>query len=401
MNYTEDYERIEQIVKELEPELKKLALKIHDHPEGGHQEFKACQWQTELLKKYGFSVMDHFCNMPTAYKAVYQGTKQGPRIAMLAEYDALKKIGHGCGHNLIAMVGTGSGIAMREFADKYGGEIVVIGTPAEETDGAKVAMAEQGAFDDCDVVMMAHPSYEFTDSLATSAVMGVTVEFFGKAAHAANSPEQGENALDAMISFYNLISMARQRMKDHTRIHGIITNGGVESNTIPDYTAAEFLIRAPRMSGIPELYDIVCECARGAAAATRTRENVKKMPGTYMDTHSNQVLNKIACGHMEELGAKIRYSGGAVHQGSSDVGNVSYRCPVIQLKFKIGDPPEGASPASGHSLDFAEKAASDTAINNGLMYVKGFVRTAIDLMTQPELCKEIREEFLREIPGRG
>ena len=150
-------ERVIQIVDALAPELKTLALNIHDNPELGLQEFKACAWQKELLAKYGFQIEDDFCNLETAYKAVYKGKKQGPKIAFLAEYDALPGLGHGCGHNLIAMVAVGCGIACREFADKYGAEIDVIGTPAEETAGTKVPMSAMGVFKDYDAVMMAHP----------------------------------------------------------------------------------------------------------------------------------------------------------------------------------------------------------------------------------------------------
>ena len=122
--------RIDEIVKSLEPELKELALKIHANPELGNQEFKVCRWQMELLEKYGFEVSDNFCDIPTAYHAAYRGKKDGPKLAMLAEYDTLPELGHGCGHNLIAMVSVGSGIAIRESVDKFGVEIHVVGTPA-------------------------------------------------------------------------------------------------------------------------------------------------------------------------------------------------------------------------------------------------------------------------------
>ena len=158
-----DQERVSKIIDALAPELKTLALNIHDNPELGLQEFKACAWQKELLTKYGFQIEDHFCNLETAYKAVYKGKKQGPKIAFLAEYDALPGLGHGCGHNLIAMGAVGCGIACREFADEYGAEIDVIGTPAEETAGTKVPMSAMGVFKDYDAVMMAHPMFSNTD----------------------------------------------------------------------------------------------------------------------------------------------------------------------------------------------------------------------------------------------
>ena len=227
-----DQERVSKIIDALAPELKTLALNIHDNPELGLQEFKACAWQKELLTKYGFQIEDHFCNLETAYKAVYKGKKQGPKIAFLAEYDALPGLGHGCGHNLIAMVAVGCGIACREFADKYGAEIDVIGTPAEETAGTKVPMSAMGVFKDYDAVMMAHPMFSNTDCFNSIAMDAYQIEFFGKPAHAANTPYEGINALDAMINFFNLINAMRQETKPDARIHGIITDGGKAASVL-------------------------------------------------------------------------------------------------------------------------------------------------------------------------
>jgi acyl-ACP thioesterase len=210
--------RIDEIVSEIGPELKKLALDIHDNPELGNEEFKACKWQTELLEKYGFSVEREFCGIPTAYRATYKGAKPGPRIGMLGEFDALPGLGHACGHNLICTMAVGSGITMREFADEFGGEIVVIGTPAEETAGAKVEMSKKHAFDDLDVAMMSHPAYADCDSLNTNAIKCFQVEFFGRAAHAAAFPEDGINALDAMIQLFVGVGLLRQQTKDGSRI---------------------------------------------------------------------------------------------------------------------------------------------------------------------------------------
>lgn len=178
-------DRIDTVVEQLAPDLKKLALDIHGNPELGHQEVKACQWQVELLEKYGFTVEKNFCGMATSYKAVYQGKKSGPRIAMLAEYDALPEIGHACGHNLIAMMSVGSGIAMREFADEYGAEITVIGTPAEETAGGKVEMSRKGAFKGYDAVMWRTVSGQRQFYQYNWPWSAELLNFFGRTAHAA------------------------------------------------------------------------------------------------------------------------------------------------------------------------------------------------------------------------
>lgn len=264
--------KIDLKIEELAPELKELTLKIHNNPELGGEKFKACQWQKELLEKYGFEVENGFCDIPTAYKAVYKGAKEGPRIAMLAEYDALPELGHGCGHNLIAMVSVGAGLVMKDLADEFGGEIYVIGTPAEETKGAKVEMSEKGAFKDMDVAMMAHPQYLSAESVNTQAIIAIKVEFFGKTAHAA----------------------MRQQISDDSRIHGVITNGGVAPNIIPDYTSAVFYVRAKRFADALALKERVVACAEGAALGTGCTCKVSKTEEDFKDTCSNMCLSDLA-----------------------------------------------------------------------------------------------------------
>lgn len=385
-------DRIEEIVRELKPELKTLALNIHDNPELGHEEVKACRWQMDLLQKYGFTAQAGFCGIPTSYQAIYKGKKAGIKIGMLAEYDALPDLGHGCGHNLIAMVSVGSGIAMREFADLYGGEIQVIGTPAEETAGAKVEMAKRGAFDDFDVVMMAHPADTDAESFDTLALKSVKYEFFGRPAHAAGAPEEGRNALDAVINFFNMVNALRQQTKTDARIHGIITHGGSAVNVIPDYTEAIFNIRGNKMADVEPLYERVTACAEGAALGTGTTVKVSKVDEDFMDTRSNRTLSDLACDQMEILGHPMLRLGGMILPGSSDLGDVSYHCPAIQLGMSMG-PAEDGKPYGPHTVEFAKQACTDGAMERCLDFVKGFTMTAVKLMTEPEHLKKIKAEF--------
>ena len=389
-----DMDRVQEIVSELAPDLKELTLKIHDNPELGNQEHKACRWQMELLQKYGFETSDNFCDIPTAYKAVYKGKKPGPKIAMLAEYDALPELGHGCGHNLIAMISVGSGIAMREFADEYGGEIHVIGTPAEETAGAKVEMSAKGAFKEYDVAMMAHPFEENGSSINTLAMSCRLYEFFGKTAHAAAAPHEGINALDAVINFFNLVNALRQQTKPDARIHGIIKKGGEAPNVIPDYTSALFYIRANKAAYVDELMNKIEACAKGAALGTGTTVKISEAEADFKDTDSNIYLSELACQQYEKLGHQIAHLGKEILPGSSDLGDVSYECPAIQLMCGMGPMPDG-SHYGAHTKEFVEKACSEEAINNGLEFVKAFTMTAIELMTDPSHLKAIKEEFAK------
>lgn len=389
-----DMSRIQTIVGELAPELKDLALKIHDNPELGNREYKACQWQLELLKKYGFEASDNFCEIPTAYKAVYKGKKPGPKIAMLAEYDALPELGHGCGHNLIAMISVGTGLAVREFVDRYGGEIHVIGTPAEETAGAKVEMSKKGAFKDYDVAMMAHPFEENGSSINTMAMTCRLYEFYGKTAHAAAAPHEGLNALDAVINFFNMVNAMRQQTKSDARIHGIIVKGGEAPNIIPDYTSALFYIRANKASYVEELMDKISACAEGAALGTGTTVKISEAEADFKDTDSNMYLSELVCRQYEKLGHRIKRCGNEILPGSSDLGDVSYECPAVQLMCGMGQPEDGGH-YGAHTKEFVERSRSEEALNNGLEFIKAFTMTSVELMTDPAHLKAIKEEFAK------
>lgn len=385
-------ERVSAAVEPLRSELVEMSQTIHDNPELGGQEVLAKQLQVDLLRKYGFEVEENYCDFPTAYRAVYKGKKPGPKIAMLSEYDALPKLGHGCGHNLIAMMSVGSGIAMREFADEYGAEIYVFGTPAEETAGTKVEMSKRGVFRDMDVAMMAHPANENSSSINSMAIFCRRFEFFGKSAHAASAPEQGLNALDAMINFFNLVNALRQQTKDDARIHGVIINGGEAPNIIPDYTSALFYIRSSKTAQLEKLMVRVEECAKGAALGTGTTVKITPDEVDFKDTCSNMYLNELACQQMELLGVPMRRLGTAPHMGSSDQGDVSYECPSIQLNSWMGPPLHGKN-YYGHTVEFEEMACTPSAYDNAMNFIKGFVMTAIELMTNPDHLRAIKEEF--------
>lgn len=385
-------ERVSKIVDRLAPELRKLALDIHDNPELGLQEYKACTWQKELLGRYGFAIEENFCDIETSYKAVYKGRKPGPKIAFLAEYDALPELGHGCGHNLIAMVSVGCGIACREFADEYGAQIDVIGTPAEETAGTKVPMSAKGVFDGYDAVMMAHPAFANAESINTIAMDAYKIEFFGRPAHAAAAPHEGINALDAMINFFNLVNAMRQQTKPDARIHGIITDGGKAANVIPDYTAANFYIRANRVADVKKLAERVRNCAAGAALGTGCTYKMEYNEENFKDTCTNKALNNLAVDNIQPFLSEPIYRLGDIHApGSSDLGDVSYEAPAIQVIFKIGEYPNPMG--GGHTPEMAAAAGSEYGINNGLNFVKGLVMTAIELMTKPEALAAVKEEF--------
>ena len=375
-------------VEALRPQLTHLAIKIHDNPEPGFKEFKASRWLTAFLENKRFAVERGICDMPTAFSACYG--KGAPRVALLAEYDALPGVGHGCGHNLICTIAAGAAVASRKTVDAYGGSVIVIGTPAEELHGGKVTMAERGAFGDIDAALLVHPE---TFDAATSnalACQNLTVEFFGKAAHAAAAPERGINALDAMILSYNAIAALRQHMRSTARVHGVITHGGDAPNVVPEHSAAEFIVRAADDAYLDELEQKVLNCFAGAAKATGARLEYKWDDIRYATMRSNMTLAKLYADNMKTLGREARIPAAGPGFGSTDMGNVSRVTPAIHAMVAIA--PRGVGI---HSPDFARAAVSEAAFKGMTDAAKAVAMTIIDLLGSPDKLRQVKEEFNR------
>ncbi|MCR4724018.1 MAG: M20 family metallopeptidase [Clostridia bacterium] len=393
-----DKQRIDEIAAALAPELKELAHYIHDNPELSMQEYKACKKQVALFRKHGWDVEEYYDGFDTAFRAVYRSGKGGPKIAFCSEYDALPGMGkdggpgHACGHNIIAMVACGAGLTAKEFADKYGGEIYVYGCPGEEWAGRKVFYARDGLMDDMDAVMMVHPSCTATDSWNSTALYTIHVDYYGKAAHAGAAPHEGINALDALELTHVAIGFLRQQTKDDARISYHIRDGGKTPGTIHEHTHGEIFVRANRKKYAEELVQKIKNICEGQALATGCRLELVVGGGAYMDTFSNQVLSRRATGYVEEQGVPCYWFNGHNHPGASDLGNVSYRAPSIQLLCKIADSPEGDLMGI-HTPYMEEAAGTDEAMDTAMLYVKALVAAAIDLMTEPEFLAEIKEEF--------
>ena len=362
-----------------------LSHRIHDNPEPGFKEVKASKWLSAYLETNGFAVEHGICNLPTAFRASYGNGK--PAIAFMAEYDALPEIGHACGHNIICTTAIGAAVAAKPAVDQYGGSIVVIGTPAEEMFGGKAIMAERGAFDDIDIAMIVHPSTSNLASARALACISLEVEFIGKAAHAAALPQEGINALDAMILSFNGINSLRQHINEQARIHGIITKGGDAPNIVPAYTAGSFLVRAIDDVYLEELKIKVLNCFKAASLATGAKLKFK-WKDYYAPLIINQTLSQVFAGNMRTLG---REPGPLPERGfgSSDVGNVSRVVPTIHPEVSIA--PHNTSL---HSVDFRAAAVSKEGDRGLLDGAKALALTASDLLANPKTIAAIRKEFL-------
>jgi amidohydrolase len=340
------------------------------------------------LEKAGFVVELGVAGMETAIRAVHPSESEGPTVAILAEYDALPELGHACGHNLIGSAALGACLALGKIKKDLPGKLIFLGTPAEEDIGGKIAMVEVGVFDGVDAAMMFHPSPGYTVvGRQGLALTEVKIEFHGRPAHAAASPEKGINALDAIIQTFNGINALRQHIKSMSRIHGVITQGGVKPNIVPDYAAADFYVRAPEDDYCAVLVKKLENCAKGAASATGATLNYEVIEPSYQSRKMSKAMGEAFTRNLEAIGEPMtdlpEGSG-----GSSDIGNVSQVVPAIHPYISISD-----RSVAGHSREFAEASVSDRGHDAMLNAAKALAMTAIDLYTDSEMMNRVKEEF--------
>ncbi|MBN1177079.1 MAG: M20 family metallopeptidase [Dehalococcoidales bacterium] len=366
-------------------EFNELSKKLHDNPEIAFEEKQASAWLEEVLERHDFSMKKGICGLPTAFEGKYGRGK--PVIAFLAEYDALPKLGHACGHNLIAASSLAAAIASRKAADELGGTIMVFGTPGEELYGGKAIMAERGAFTDVDMALITHPGGGNTVVMNTLACETLEIEFIGKAAHAAAEAETGINALEAMIQSYNAINSLRQHIREKARINGIITDGGEAANIVPAHTAATFVVRAEDDVYLDELKKKVINCFSGAAKATGAKLKYK-WGEHYAAMFNNLTMARLFKQNMQALGHGIRLGDNTMMTFSTDVGNVSQLVPTIQPLVAVA--PHGIQL---HTPEFAGITATEEALKGLLDAAKSMAMTVVDILGSPDTAENIWEEF--------
>ena len=376
-------------VESLAQDLFAISDFLKANPETAYQEFKACEHLSQVLDQAGFKVQKSAGNVETAFLARPADCQPSrPSVAFLAEYDALPKIGHGCGHNLISAASLGGAIALKRILGNESGGLAVVGTPAEEGGGGKVRLAEAGVFEGLDLAIMFHPSHLNIPAKDMLGRIKFKVEFFGRTAHASGSPDQGINALDAMVSAYTSINAIRQHLKPDGRIHGIITHGGDAPNIIPDYAAGLFYVRAGSRAYRDEIFERVNKCVQGAALAIGAESKIEIDPPKLDPMKRNAVLEATVKANMEALGLSIDADDG--RRGSSDIGNLSHYLPSVHPYLAIVD-----SDVAGHSVEFCEATTTDRGRETLLNAAKMLAMTAYDYLTSDEIRRQVSEDFNR------
>jgi amidohydrolase len=367
-------------------DLVELSHRIHAHPELGFEEEKSSNWLCETLADAGFSVQSGICDMPTAFVA---RAGSGPlHVAICAEYDSLPEIGHACGHNIIAAMSAGAGIAASKIADEAGLTVSVIGTPAEEVGNAsgKILLLERGGFDGVHAAMMVHPAPFDAVRFKIIAASMFEVRYTGKEAHASAFPEQGINAADALTIAQTSIGLLRQHIRPTDRIHGITTHGGDAPNVVPAHTAARYIIRGETMKELEELRPKVYRCFEAGALATGSKLEVIGGDKPYAEMHDDPAMAALYQKNAEALGRKFADLPAAMSRAaaSTDMGNVSQRIPSIHPAIGID-----SLPATNHQPEFTAhcaKPAADKALADGAL---AMAWTVIDMAGDSNLRKRL------------
>ncbi|HEY7935841.1 MAG TPA: M20 family metallopeptidase [Candidatus Limnocylindrales bacterium] len=383
--------RLAAIVEANRDEILALSHRIHANPEPAFEEVQASAWIADAVRAHGFAVELPAGSLPTAIRGRLRGGRaeqpggDRPRIGILAEYDALPGLGHGCGHNTMAASGVGAAIALAAIAPELPGEIVFLGTPAEERGSGKVAMIKDGLFDGLDAALLFHPSDMTHVTCGLLASEDVEVTFHGFQAHAASDPWQGRNALDAMIVLFSSVGLWRQQLHPEARVHGVITEGGQAANIIPDRTAAWFMIRSPDEAEYERMRTRFEGLCRAAALAADCTVDVV-FSGRASTMRNNMVLANRFGANLEAYG--VVPGPQPDNLGSSDMGDVSQVLPTIHPCVAIC--PAGVP---GHSIEFRDAAATPYADEVTLLVATVVAQTAYELFADPSLVAAAWAEF--------
>ncbi len=386
-----DYETIIRIIQNYidshASEITAFSDYLAANPELPGEEYNTSKLMVEKLRQNGFDIEYPFCGISTAYLAKKSQGSNKPVVAIMVEYDALPVIGHACGHNLHGTMAMYAGIALGQTINDWCGELRVIGTPAEEADGAKIKMADHGVFDDVDLAIMFHAfgGESYADYRALG-INGFDFTFTGQTAHSAASPWDGRSAQNGMLLFIDAMNMLRLHMHDYCRLHSIITQVEGAANIIPDKAVCRVEARAPEKKMLDNLTDAVFKCAKGAAIATDTEVTWKRFEGKFEPMLPNYTAEKLTEDVMAKYGVVCTHGHNAT--GSTDVGNVSYKCPAIQPEFAIT-----SKKLSLHTREFAEATTSQEgheALVNG---AKIMAEICLRVMIDEKLRLDIRSEF--------
>ena len=439
-----DRTQIIKLVDANAPEYKQVSKEIWGYAELGYHENKSSTLLQDQLKKAGFTVQAGVADEPTGFIASYGSGK--PVIAILGEFDALPGLsqqavatrepvvngapGHGCGHNLLGSGAALAAVATKDFMAEHhiAGTLRYYGTPAEEGGSGKIYMVRAGLFKDVDVVLHWHPAdRNAVNNGGALAVTSARFTFHGVAAHAAMAPDRGRSALDGVMLMGNGIEFLREHVPASTRIHYVITKGGVAPNVVPDLAELEIMARNPYNETLDNIWARIVKIANGAAMMTETTVEIRNI-GSDANIIPNDALAPVAQKNLELVGgykmdaSQIEFAtnlqktlppGGALSldqtdvilplrpydpnapSASTDVGDVSWNVPTIGFGAATFVPGEAA-----HTWQAAASAGTTIGQDGMVIASKALALTAVDLFMTPSLVAAAHADFQKQLQGK-
>ncbi len=380
------WKKVEAAIEAASGEALAVSDWIGSHPETGGAEFGAVERHAAFLRARGYSVTAPAFGLETAYAGTIG--RGGRRVGLLAEYDALAGLGHGCGHNAHGAMSLLAAAGLAAVADEIPGQIEVFGTPAEETFGGKIVMADRGAFDGLALAMMIHCSGGFSGvPYRALACRGYEFTFEGKAAHAAAAPWRGVNALNAVRILFDALDMWREHLRPETRVMGVVAEGGAVPNVVPERAVARFHLRAPDQDMEDDLIAKALDCARGAALCTGTKATWRLFEEPFDAMKPNPAAERLVQGVFDHFG--VPTVGSMPPSGSTDVGNVSRRCPALQPVLDITD---GVS-VPAHTREFLAACTSPSVHPRVVLGAKILAASLLSVLTGDAAAAAVRADF--------
>lgn len=385
----------ENLVNDFDSAIKKYARRaqevnfsLAENPETSGNEKRSSEEHIQFLTELGLTVERNFCDIPYAYYAsVVKKENARYKMVIIAEYDALPKIGHACGHCASGSISLLAAAGLKDISQVLDVDIDIIGTPDEEYNGQKVSMVEKGIFDKYDFAMMIHMgSGVSTSNYKIVSLSAFRVRYRGVSSHAAAAPFLGKNALDAATLLMNSCGLLRQQLRPGSIMSYYIVNGGTVSNSIPDFTELEFILRHDRKSYLQEMKTMVLNCVKGAAQMSGTQYEVEFVGNEFADMPYLKTGTDTVSEVFDELGIKNEPTIPVVI--SSDIGNVGYACPSMHPILSVC---EQDYPLHTEELaaEMIKPTINDTIIKGGLVMGHTFLK----FIAEKEKFTHIRTEF--------
>lgn len=364
-------------------ELIALSRDIHGHPELAYQERHALGAIGALLERHGHRVERGLGGLETAFRT--RVGPDGPAIALLAEYDALPDVGHGCGHNLIAISNVGAYLVAAASASRLEVGVELIGTPAEENGGGKIDLLRKGVFDRTVAALSSHPASQghWAVSATGLGVVGKRAAYTGVAAHASSAPENGRNALNAVIRLFVGVDGWRQQLEAEARVVGVITDGGGVLGVVPAHAEAIFGLMAKEAATLDGMVERFGDLARGAALLTGTKVEIAEYFPRYEPVKGNRALGDVIAAELERRGVKA--ARGVLVTAATDLGNVSTKVPTDWVRFPVSE-----KPVPGHTDQMRDASVSDLAHRNAIITAEALGAAAVQVATDKPLRERIR-----------